>query len=104
MLFRLSTIAVRNEREEPLFLHVMRDGIEASEDEQSDGMRSPELTPRQLEVLEALAAGEPAKLIARRLGIAEATARNHIRMVLVELGCHSQLEAVAEARRRRLIS
>ena len=102
----VSTIAVRNEggKEPPFFLHVMRDGIDAPEDERSEGTRSPELTPRQLEVLEALSTGEPAKLIARRLAIAESTVRNHIRMVLVELGCHSQLEAVAEARRRRLIS
>jgi DNA-binding CsgD family transcriptional regulator len=45
----------------------------------------------------------PAKVIATRLGIAEGTVRNHIRAVLVELGSHSQLEALAEARRRRLL-
>jgi len=100
----VSTIAAPNDRAEPLFLHVMRNGTEAAEDGRSDRMRVSTLTPRQLEVLEALADGEPAKLIARRLGIAEATVRNHIRMILFELGCHSQLEAVAEARRRHLIS
>ena len=87
----VSTITVRRDADDPLFLHVMRDGLEESEDEAGAGTRVPELTPRQLEVLEALAVGEPAKLIARRLGIAEATVRNHIRMILVELGCHSQL-------------
>ena len=98
----VSTITVRHEGAEPLYLHVMRDGLEVAE-EAPEGMRVPELTPRQLEVLQALAAGEQAKAIARRLGIAETTVRNHIRMILVELGCHSQLEAVAEARRRHLI-
>jgi DNA-binding NarL/FixJ family response regulator len=82
----------------------MRDGLEMENADEVESARVPELTPRQLEVLEALASGEPAKTIAPRLGIAETTVRNHIRMILVELGCHSQLEAVAEARRRRLIS
>jgi PAS domain S-box-containing protein len=100
----VSTIAVGSAGEAPAFLHVMRDGLELQNAEEVEPARVPELTPRQLEVLEALASGEPAKTIAPRLGIAETTVRNHIRMILVELGCHSQLEAVAEARRRRLIS
>jgi PAS domain S-box-containing protein len=99
-----STITVRQEGAKPLYLHVMRDGLEVQDASDASDPRVPELTPRQLEVLEALAAGEQAKAIARRLGIAETTVRNHIRMILVELGCHSQLEAVAEARRRRLIA
>lgn len=100
----VSTIAVESANEAPLFLHVIRDGLELHEVEEAESARPLELTPRQLEVLEALASGEPAKTIALRLGIAETTVRNHIRMILVELGCHSQLEAVAEARRRRLIT
>jgi PAS domain S-box-containing protein len=63
----------------------------------------PLLTPRQQEVLSHLAQGRPAKRIASRLGITEATTRNHIRAILLELGCHSQLEAVATARRLELI-
>lgn len=99
----VSTIAVRG-ADPPVFLHLMRDGIEDAGDARHATHGSvPELTPRQLEVLELLAEGEPAKVIARRLEIAETTVRNHIRMILLELGCHSQLEAVAEARRRRLI-
>lgn len=99
----MSTITVRQDGSAPLYLHVMRDGLEIAETGESENGRAPELTPRQLEVLESLAAGEQAKAIARRLGIAETTVRNHIRMILVELGCHSQLEAVAEARRRHLV-
>lgn len=55
------------------------------------------------EVLAPLAEGTPAKAIAVELGISEVTARNHIRAILVELGCHSQLAAVAEARRRGVV-
>lgn len=61
------------------------------------------LSGRQHEVLELLAAGIPAREIAVRLGIAEATARNHIRHLLRKLGCHSQLEAVAVAHRAGLV-
>jgi DNA-binding NarL/FixJ family response regulator len=62
--------------------------------------RAPDsaLTPRQQEVLGLLADGAPAKVIAARLGLAEHTVRNHIRAILIALGSHSQLEAVAKAR------
>lgn len=62
------------------------------------------LTARQQEVLRLLADGVPAKVIAARLGVAEATVRNHIRAILLALGTHCQLEAIAEARRLRLIA
>lgn len=61
------------------------------------------LTPRQQRVLELLAEGVRARAISLRLGLSETTVRNHIREVLVRLSCHSQLEAVAEARRRGII-
>ncbi|MFN8221716.1 MAG: helix-turn-helix transcriptional regulator [Gaiellales bacterium] len=64
---------------------------------------SPELSSRQQEVLELLAEGVPAREIATRLGLAEATVRNHIRLVLRKLGCHSQLEAVAASYRLGLM-
>lgn len=38
-----------------------------------------------------------------RLDLAEATVRNHIRLILRKLGCHSQLEAVAVAFRQNLL-
>ena len=61
------------------------------------------LSPRQREVLILLSEGVRAKQIAARLGLSEPTVRNHIRSILRRLGCHSQLEAVAEARRARLV-
>lgn len=63
-----------------------------------DRAQLPALTARQLEVLELLAQGQPAKSIAARLCLSETTVRNHIHATLVTLGCHSQLEAVAVAR------
>jgi DNA-binding CsgD family transcriptional regulator len=62
------------------------------------------LTPRQQQVLRLLADGIPAKVIATRLGLAEDTVRNHIRAILAALETHSQLEAIAKARRLQLIA
>lgn len=53
-----------------------------------------DLTPRQLEVLRLLGEGLETQEIAVRLGIAEETARNHIRALLRAIGVHSRLEAV----------
>ena len=92
----ISTVAL-DEGDRRLYLHILR--------ARDDG--SPEsaelLTRRQREVLRLLAAGLPAKVVAARLGLAEATARNHIRAILLALGTHSQLEAIAKARRLRLV-
>jgi DNA-binding NarL/FixJ family response regulator len=82
-----------------LFLHLM---LPRREEGASAGAQSP-LTPRQQQVLARLADGMPAKVIAARLGLAEATVRNHVRGVLGALGVHSQLEAVAKARRLELV-
>src|SRR5262245_51210238 len=98
----VSTIAVQNEGA-PMYVHVLRDGVEhpAEEADPEPTGRRPSLTARQLEVLELVGRGYSAKAIARQLGIAEPTVRNHIRAVLVELRVHSQLAAVAAARRWR---
>lgn len=95
-LVSVSTVAVRLPGSEPVVLQLLRNGERVPEESASRGLA---LTPRQREVLRLLADGIPAKVIAQRLGIAEVTVRNHIQAILVELRCHSQLEAVAEARR-----
>jgi DNA-binding CsgD family transcriptional regulator len=87
---------------EPLFLHLLHEAEEGPA-AGTGNAASATLSARQLEVLRLLAQGKTAKLIARDLQIAETTARNHIQMILRELRSHSQLEAVAEARRRRLV-
>lgn len=63
----------------------------------------PRLTRRQYEVLVLLGDGVRVKEVARRLGLAEATVRNHVRALLLELEAHSQLEAVAKARSLSLL-
>jgi DNA-binding CsgD family transcriptional regulator len=70
----------------------------------SETPETPALSARQREVLGLLADGVRAQAIADRLGLSETTVRNHIRAILARLGCHSQLEAVVEARRRGLLS
>jgi PAS domain S-box-containing protein len=56
-----------------------------------------ELTARQYEVLGLLADGLGTAAIAERLGVAEETARNHIRAIFRQLDVHSRLEAVVRA-------
>jgi DNA-binding CsgD family transcriptional regulator len=96
-LVTMSTIAAVNADSDPVGLHPTP-GAEPEPAPESH------LTARQQEVLELIADGMPAKVIAARLGVAEVTVRNHIRAILLQLGCHSQLEALAEARRRRLLA
>jgi DNA-binding NarL/FixJ family response regulator len=64
---------------------------------------APELTRRQHETLVLLAEGLGTAAIARRLGIADETARNHIRGLLAALGVHNRLEAVVRAHRLGLV-
>ncbi len=97
----VSTIVVRG-RDVPLFLHPMRDP--ASPAAAKPREPEPSLTRRQREILLLLADGVRAKEIAERLTLSETTVRNHIRAILLELGAHSQLEAVARARRLTLVS
>lgn len=65
--------------------------------------QSPLLTRRQHTVLAMLTDGKQARRIAAELQLSEMTVRNHIRAILRELGCTSQLGAVAKARRLGLV-
>jgi DNA-binding CsgD family transcriptional regulator len=64
---------------------------------------APELTARQHQALALLAEGLGTAELAKRLGIAEETARNHIRGLLRQLDAHSRLEAVVKAYRLGLL-
>ena len=97
----LTTVSA-SDRDTPLYLHVLRDEGPA-EHPPSEKTRKGPLSRRQLRVLELLTEGRRARDIAVTLGLSETTVRNHIRAVLTRLDCHSQLQAVAEARRRGLI-
>lgn len=58
----------------------------------------PDLTPRELQVLDLLAAGATTVAIGRSLGVATKTVRNHIAAVLTKLGVPDRAAAVAVAR------
>lgn len=63
----------------------------------------PRLTQRQLEVLQLMSRGRPNKIIARELGISEATVKLHVSAILHTLQARNRTEAVLEATRRRLL-
>ena len=57
----------------------------------------PQLTQREVMVLQLLASGTSNQAIADKLTITGVTVRNHVRSVLHKLGVHSRLEAAAFA-------
>lgn len=63
-----------------------------------------QLTPRELEVLGLLGAGQDVGAIATTLGLSPFTVRDYVKAILAKLGVRSQLEAVAAASRSGLIS
>jgi DNA-binding CsgD family transcriptional regulator len=95
----VDTIVVRN-ADGPLICRILQEDRSSPA---GSATAQVDLTPRQQEVLELLAHGVGPRSVARRLGIAEPTVRNHIRAILVELRAHSQLEAVARARELGLV-
>lgn len=62
------------------------------------------LTKREREILFLIAEGLTNKAIAERLVLSVHTVRTHVQTILAKLGAHSKLEALAVAKRRRLIS
>ncbi len=61
------------------------------------------LTPRELEVLAAMADGASNKAIARRLGISFHTAKFHVAAILAKLDADSRTEAVTRAAQLGLV-
>jgi DNA-binding NarL/FixJ family response regulator len=99
----LATImAVRNE------LVVLPPGLLAellddAPDEAVAANGSARLTPRELEVLAAMADGASNKAIARRLGISFHTAKFHVAAILAKLDAESRTEAVMKAAQSGLV-
>ena len=56
-----------------------------------------ELTPRELEILCHLAAGQSNKVIAKELGISDGTVKLHVKAILRKLDVHSRVEAAVIA-------
>jgi DNA-binding CsgD family transcriptional regulator len=63
----------------------------------------PALSPREIEVLTALADGLPNKAVARRLGISPHTVKFHIESLFRKLGAATRAEAVAKGLRRQIV-
>ena len=61
------------------------------------------LTPREREVLARLVHGEGTTSMARSMGVQLSTIRTYIDSVLIKLGVHSRLEAVAYAVKEGII-
>jgi DNA-binding NarL/FixJ family response regulator len=82
--------------------HVLERLLDASsptseESLRNDGANRVSLTPREHEVLAAMADGASNKVIARRLGISLHTAKFHVAAILAKLDADSRTEAVARA-------
>jgi DNA-binding NarL/FixJ family response regulator len=61
------------------------------------------LTPREIDVLDWLAAGQCNKSIARQLGISVATVKAHVQAIMVKMDATSRTQAVSIAAHRGLV-
>ena len=66
-------------------------------------MAKPNLTKREVDVIQLLSQGRSNKDIARRLSITEGTAKTHVKSILLKLDAISRTEAVAVAHKRGLV-
>jgi len=69
----------------------------------AEGMRKPELSPREIEVLQWLAAGKSNKEIGAQLFIAEGTVKTHVKNLLEKLAVVGRTGAIREAVHRGLV-
>ena len=69
----------------------------------AEGMRKPELSPREIEVLQCVAAGKSNKEIGVQLFIAEGTVKTHVKSLLEKLGVPGRTGAIREAVHRGLV-
>lgn len=88
-------------------LDIEFDGLEIHAPESSDTLSNPDdtgsaitpagsrpdLTPRQLDVLQELVRGEPSKAIARNLGLSEGTIKIHLKSLFRALGVNNRSQA-----------
>jgi two-component system, NarL family, response regulator YdfI len=79
------------------------DGSELSDGHESLEAAGARLTPRELEVLAAMADGASNKAIARRLDISFHTAKFHVAAILAKLDADSRTEAVTRAAQLGLV-
>ncbi|GAA3527710.1 DNA-binding response regulator [Aeromicrobium flavum] len=67
------------------------------------GVNGPPLTPRELEVLTAVATGRSNRDVAKDLFLSEATVKSHLVQVFAKLDVRSRTAAVARAREQGLL-
>ena len=72
--------------------------------EAAEGQLVDRLTPRETEILQAMADGLSPGGIAPQLGVSPATLRTHVQNVLTKLRVHSKVEALALAIRHGKVS
>jgi len=68
-----------------------------------DRMQKPQISPREMEVLKAVAAGRSNKEIGVQLFISEGTVKTHVESLLDKLGAATRTSAVKAAVRRGLV-
>src|SRR5215471_18078497 len=69
----------------------------------AEGIRKPELSPREVEVLQWVAAGKSNKEIGAQLFIAEGTVKTHVKSLLEKLSVVGRTGAIREAVHRGLV-
>jgi two-component system NarL family response regulator len=69
----------------------------------TESLGHPELSPRELQVLRQLAAGNSNKEIGQMLQITEHTVKAHVKAILLKLGAVGRTEAISIGMRRGLI-
>lgn len=71
--------------------------------ELADHAADDELTPREIEVLRAVAAGNSNKLIGEKLSVTEETVKGHVKNIFSKLGANDRTHAVTIALKRGII-
>jgi two-component system nitrate/nitrite response regulator NarL len=84
-------------------VELLRFAARKREEEYEARQAIAQLTPREKEVLQALAEALDSKGIADRLHVSLRTQRNHMASILSKLGVHSQLQALVFALRHGVV-
>ena len=87
----------------PLLTEIVRLGQLDASPVTADSLSAPELTPRELDVLELVAAGRSNGQIAKHLFISTKTVSVHVSNILAKLGVASRTEAATVAHRQALL-
>lgn len=69
----------------------------------SERMKSPELSGREIEVLQLMATGKSNKEIAGSLFVTEGTVKGHVNHILAKLGANGRTEAARIAMKRGIV-